>query len=269
MGPWNWPSRKIWRFLFGCVVLLLEQSLSFFSFSPSPSFFLASRIFFHTCVITAAPIYLAQCSPLPLWSGFSIGRHRPYHFLRISMLTLLHTQNHGSWFHKLRKTLKYYQPQLQRWYAKLRHPHNLPMKDHAPVWEELPSTSSRSATTTFVQTEVQTTQTSLWWTTSPWTSLLCIIAHHSVCSKSCTHSLDLQPNHYLHLLPFARLLPPYSQQPTRTNQLLREPDHSCVIFSMKSDSHPNSTVKSTTQHLLTNMSIASPTALVLEDFLCM
>ena len=83
------------------------------------------------------------------------------------------------------------------------------------------------------------------------------------------HSLDLQPNHYLHLLPFARLLPPYSQQSTRTNQMLREPDHSCVIFSMKSDSHPNSIVKSTTQHLLTNISIASATALALEDFLCM
>ncbi len=50
--------------------------------------------------------------------------------------------------------------------------------------------------------------------------------------------------------------------------MLREPDRSCVIFSMKSDSHPNSTVKSTTQHLLANISIALPTALVLEDFLC-
>ena len=62
------------------------------------------------------------------------------------------------------------------------------------------------------------------------------------------YSLDLQPNHCLPLplLPFARLLPPYSQQSTKTNQMLREPDHSCVKYSMKLDSHPNSFVKSTT-----------------------
>ena len=87
--------------------------------------------------------------------------------------------------------------------------------------------------------------------------------------RKLSYSLDQQPNHCLPLLPFARLLPPYSQQSTKTSQMLRQPDHSCVIFSMKSDSDRNSFVKPTAQHLLINISIALPTALVPEDFLCM
>ena len=54
-----------------CCFLNNHSSLFFLLFS--------SRSFLKTCVITAAPIYQAQCSPVPLWSGFSIGRHRPYH----------------------------------------------------------------------------------------------------------------------------------------------------------------------------------------------
>ncbi len=84
-----------------------------------------------------------------------------------------------------------------------------------------------------------------------------------------THSSDLQPNHYLPLLHFARLLPCYSEQLTKMNQMQREPHSSYATFSMKLDSHPNSIVKSITPHLLTNISIVSPIASALEDCLCM
>ena len=82
------------------------------------------------------------------------------------------------------------------------------------------------------------------------------------------NSLNLQQNRFLLQLLSAKLYYPYSQQPTKSNQMQKEPDLFYAKYSMKLDSHQIFIVKFTTLNLSTNISTVLPIVSAQEDYLC-